>query len=217
MKLLDHILDLLYPPRCPFCRKLLRDWEPSICRSCEKTLPYVPEAVSCRQFKGIAKCVSPLYYEGTVRDSLLRYKFSGVTAYRRVYAELISKCIDENDISCDIITWVPLSRRRLRRRGYDQAKLIAEAIAKNRSLPCESLLKKIRNNPPQSKTGSAGKRADNAAGVYQCRDTGQIFGKNVLIIDDIVTTGATLSECARMLSAAGAVSISAATVARGKD
>lgn len=217
MMLLDYVLDLLFPPRCPFCRKLLRDWESSVCRSCEKTLPYVPETVSCRQFKGIAKCVSPLYYEGTVRDSLLRYKFSGATAYRRVYAELISKCIDENAISCDIITWVPLSRSRLRKRGYDQARLIAEKVAEERSLPCESLLKKVKNNPPQSKTGSAGRRAENAAGVYRCPEPERVLGKSVLIIDDIVTTGATLSECAHMLRAAGAAAISAATVACGKD
>ena len=217
MSVWSKILDLLFPPRCPFCGKLLNDWDKGLCRGCEKILPYVQAAEQGRKLKNITLCVAPLYYEGCVRESLLRYKFKGVTAYRQVFADFIAKCIDENQISCDIITWVPLSRKRLRRRGYDQARLIAEAAARELALPCERLLKKIRDNPPQSSTGGAEKRRANAAGAYACPAPELVRGRRVLIIDDIVTTGSTLSECAGILKAAGAATIYAAAAAQRRD
>lgn len=119
MRVIDRLLDLLYPPRCPFCRKLVNRDEGEVCAACRKMLPYVPEAEYMRGVKNTELCVAPLYYEGSVRQSLLRYKFSGITAYGHIYADFIAKSIDETQISCDIITWVPLSRKRLRKRGYD--------------------------------------------------------------------------------------------------
>lgn len=120
MRVIDRLLDLLYPPRCPFCRKLVNRDEGEVCAACRKMLPYVPEAEYMRGVKNTELCVAPLYYEGSVRQSLLRYKFSGITAYGHIYADFIAKPIDETQISCDIITWVPLSRKRLRKRGYDR-------------------------------------------------------------------------------------------------
>ena len=145
-----------------------------------------------------------MYYEGNIRVSLLRYKFHGQSGYAKVYGEFLSKCIDENEISCDIITWVPLSRRRLRSRGYDQAGLLAEEIALKSGLPCVPLLKKVRNNPAQSRTGDAAKRKANVAGVYAAINQEQMQGKCVLLVDDILTTGSTLAEAAKTLKAAGA-------------
>lgn len=216
MRALDTILDLIYPPRCPFCRKLLRETERGICRACEKALPYVPQEGAIRDIAHVEICVAPLYYEGSVRESLLRYKFSSATAYKNFYAELIAKCIDENGISCDTITWAPISRKRLRKRGYDQARLIAEALAPKLGVPCVRTLAKTRNNPPQSSIGDAKARRANAAGVYRCTDEGAVNGKRILLIDDIVTTGATLSECAKILRAAGAREVCAAAVARSR-
>ena len=157
--------------------------------------------------------VAPFPYEGAVRESLHRYKFSGVTAYARTYAEFIGKCIDENRISCDIITWVPLSRKRLRKRGYDQARLIAEDLARRQQTECRQLLGKIKDNRPQSLTGSGENRRANAAGAYVCTDPAGVKGKRILLVDDIITTGATLSECARILNEAGAAEIIAAAAA----
>lgn len=214
MKLLDTLLDLLYPPRCAFCRELLPEGERGICRFCEKKLPYVLPETPGQRFKNIENCVSPLYYEGAVRDSLHRYKFSSLTAYADIYSEFMGKCIDENRISCDIITWIPLSRRRLRKRGYDQAELLARLIAKRQGFDCIRLLKKRRDNPPQSGTGSPEKRRANVKGIYFCIEPELVKGKTILLIDDIVTTGATLSEAAGVLKKAGASAVYCATVAR---
>ena len=117
----------------------------------------------------------------------------------------------------DLVTWVPLSRRRLRERGYDQARLLAKATAKELGLPLTPTLHKQRNTQPQSGTGDAAKRRANITGAYRMKRGADVAGKRVLLIDDIVTTGATLSECARVLGKAGAEQVVCATVARSAD
>ena len=215
MKALSAILDLLFPPRCTFCHRLTQKGA-AVCPRCQEKLPYTGSA-SRQSFPHVDGCCSPLYYVGTVRESLLRYKFGGLRHYAGVYGELLAKCIDENAFSCDSITWVPLSRRRLRRRGYDQARLLAEEAAKRLGLPCKRLLRKKKNNPSQSGTGNAEKRRRNVKGVYETMKDAEITGKRILLVDDIVTTGATLSECASVLKAAGAKAVFACTLARRKD
>ncbi|MBQ3702469.1 MAG: ComF family protein [Oscillospiraceae bacterium] len=209
-KMLDWLLDLFYPPRCAFCRRLLNEKEKGVCRFCRKT--YENRCIR-RELAHCSCCVAPLSYEGAVRDSLLRYKFRDVAAYGAAYADFLAKCIDESQISCDIITWVPLSRRRLRRRGYDQARILAEETAKRLNLPCEKLLEKRVDTKPQSGIRDAESRRKNAKGVYVCCAPSRAEGKHILLIDDIVTTGATLSECAAMLKQAGCAAVVAAAAA----
>ena len=204
------LLDLLYPPRCAFCRRLLNEQERGVCRFCRRR--YENNCIR-REIKNTEFCVSPFRYEDEVRESLLRYKFRGVTAYGAAYAEFIAKCIDESDISCDIITWVPLSRRRLRKRGYDQARILAEETAKRLGCPCVQLLKKKTDTRPQSGIRNAEERQKNAKGVYVCCTPEKTKDKRVLVIDDIVTTGATLSECASELQKAGSAAVYAAAAA----
>ena len=213
MNILTKLLDLLYPPRCILCRKLLQDTENGVCRACRKTLRTVPVSEQRRDIQRIELCAAPFHYEGAVRESLLRYKFHGVTAYARVYADFIAKSIDENLISCDSITWVPLSKKRLRRRGYDQAQILAEELAKKLGLPCERMLIKQRDTRPQSSMDSAEKRRANASGAYVCREGLALKGRTVLLVDDIVTTGATMSECAKQLKAAGCKAVYGAAAA----
>ena len=215
MKILDGLLELFYPTKCAFCHKLTGGEK--ICKSCRDALPRTPKGAQVQKFPFISACLSPLYYTGNVRESLLRYKFGSLSAYAEVYAPFMAKCIDENEISCDIITWVPLSRKRLRKRGYDQARLLAEELSRISGIGCCRLLQKTRNNPAQSGTGSAEKRRANVSGVYRAADEDQVKGKSILLVDDIVTTGATLSECARVLISAGAREVKAVTVARKQN
>lgn len=216
MKIRDILLELFYPSRCAFCGKVLKSGE-GMCGECEKTLPYTGVHNDKQHFANVECCVSPLYYEGRVRDALLRYKFSGAAAYSRIFGKIMAKCIDETQISCDIITWVPLSGKRLRERGYDQAKLLADIVSEELKIPCMCALKKIRNTPAQSGIKDPGQRRKNVAGAYVLADTDPVSGKRVLLVDDIVTTGETLSEAASVLKKAGAAEIIALSVARGKD
>ena len=211
----ETLLELLFPTRCCFCRRLTGRGQP-VCRACLAKYPDVPPASQRQTLRGLDDCVSPLWYEGAARDALLRYKFHGLNVYASPLANFMRKCLDENGISCDSITWVPLSRRRLRRRGYDQARLLAEEIAAARGLRAEKLLEKTRDTRPQSGMGGREARRRNAAQAYRVIDPAQVAGRHILLVDDIVTTGETLMECARVLRAAGAASVSAVTAARKK-
>ncbi len=215
MKITDFLLELFYPSRCAFCGKLVKSGE-GMCRDCGGKLPYTGAVNAVQYFPGVSRCVSPLYYEGAVREALLRYKFGGAASYSRAFGKIMAKCIDEMQFSCDIITWVPLSGARLRKRGYNQAQLLAECTAEALSLPCVPMLVKLRNNPAQSGIDDYKQRHRNVAGVYAVRKP-LPAGKHILLVDDIVTTGATLSEAASVLGKAGAAEVTALTAARRRD
>lgn len=217
MKLWNAILDLLFPPRCVFCRKLLKTGESGICGECVSGLPYT-SSDSVRKLDFVDAAAAPLYYEGTVREALLRYKFNGVTAYAGTFARLVADCVRARLAgSYDLISWVPLSEERLKQRGYDQAMLIAMAAALELDDVAVETLKKRVDTAPQSGTGSADARRANISGAYEAADPELVAGRRILLIDDIVTTGATVSECARILLLAGAESVVCASVACGRD
>lgn len=217
MGILTGLLDLLYPPRCVFCRKLLKKGEQSVCAKCGDELPYTQNGGG-QQGDFFSVCVAPLYYEGTVRESILRYKFSEATGYAKTYGALMAGCIRDNlQGRYDLISWVPLSSKRYKERGYDQAMLLALAAALELDDVAVSTLEKHRDVARQSSMGSAEKRRANISGVYRVSDPELIAGKRILLIDDIVTTGSTLSECARILLQGGAQEVMCAAIARSKD
>ena len=213
---LEGLLRLLYPPKCVFCHRLLEDGEPPVCSRCEKALPRTENA-GRQRFPYVSVCVAPLYYEDRVRDSLRRFKFANRREYAWSYGPMVAACIREAELAFDCLSWVPLSRKRLRKRGYDQCFLLAQAVG--RALDCapEPLLRKVRHTPPQSQTGAAEKRRANVLDAYEVCSPEVVTGRRVLLLDDIVTTGSTLSECARILRTAGAKDVICAAVARRRD
>lgn len=214
MKLFSYLLDLLYPPRCSFCHRLLRHSGEAVCKDCLSSLPYTGDLAERNGLKNIKHCVSPFFYENSVRASLHRFKFGQRRGYAGIYAGFMVKSIDENKISCDIISWAPVSRQRLRSRGYDQSELLARELSDRLGIPCIRLLIKQKHTMPQSRTRNAAQRRENVKGAYRCSDPETVYGKRILLVDDIVTSGSTLSECARILKEAGAAEVSAVTVAR---
>lgn len=213
-KLLDHLLDVLYPTRCILCRKALAPGRPRFCTDCLNTLPQ-PEKGNHKKGDFYSKCISALYYEGSVVDAIQRYKFHGVQAYSHAFGELVASCIyEELDGEYDILSWVPLAPDRYRKRGYDQSELITINTAKRLLKPLTPTLAKHRGIKPQSLTGSPERRRANIAGAYQVIDPACIAGKRILLVDDIVTSGSTLSECAKTLLLAGAEEVLCATLAR---
>lgn len=208
----EWLLDLLFPPKCPFCERMLE--HPEICPTCRKALLWVEDAEIRRQLSGGVVCAAPLWYEGKVREGLLRFKFRGASAAARPLGELVARCAAEQfSGEFDIVTWVPVSRKRLHSRGYDQAELLArEACRLWETLP-QRLLVKTVHNPAQSGIAGLEARRANVLGVYALARGADPASRRILLIDDICTTGATLSECARMLLDAGAEQVVCVTVA----
>ena len=211
MRLLRWLLDLLYPPKCVVCGKLLDEPGP-VCRRCLDTLPeYDGAAPGVRFTSGGA--VS-FYYEGALRESFLRFKFGGLQHYGAVYAAWMAHTIaDKLAGRYELVTWAPVSRARRRTRGYDQAELLCRAIA--RQLGCEAVrtLEKWKDPAAQSSMDGAAARRANVSGAYRPYRPEAFAGKRLLLIDDIVTTGATLAECSRVLLTAGAADVCYAALA----
>lgn len=217
MKKSFRFWDMIFPPRCAFCRSVLKTGEHDICGKCIDKLPYSRGADAKQGGEFYDICVSSLFYEGSVRDSLLRYKFKDATGYAGCYGRLLAEAVKEYLAGkYEIITWVPLSEKREKTRGYDQAMLLAMALAVELGDVAAETLKKIEDTPAQSNITDREKRQANVLGVYEVADVEIIEGKRILLVDDIVTTGATLSECARMLRMSGAESVVCAAVARGR-
>lgn len=158
------------------------------------------------------------YYSGKVRHSLLLYKFYNRRSYGSVFGRLLAMRLLEKPLcDYDILTWVPISRLRKWRRGYDQVELIADAAGQELGSPAVPVLKKIRHTQPQSSLIGAARRRANVLGAYTVTDPAAITGKRILLLDDIITTGATASECARVLLTAGAKEVHCAAIAAPYD
>lgn len=160
-------------------------------------------------------CISALYYEGKVKDAIGRYKFGGAQAYAHAFGELVAQRIyEEYGEDYDVLSWVPLSLDRRRTRGYDQSERIARDVGRRLCRNTVRTLRKRLRVQPQSKTGSPANRKANISGAYRAINKKSIAGKRILLIDDIVTSGSTLSECAKTLLLAGAEDVLCATLAR---
>ena len=215
MKLYHFLMELLFPPKCVLCRKLLKNGELDLCGACRVDGPEYPNRKIKLPF--LDSFAAVWYYEGNVRSSLLRYKFHNARVYSVSYGRILAmKLLREYPEGFDLLTWVPVSRLRRLRRGYDQVELLAKAVGTELGLSPVPTLKKIRNNRPQSRMKDPAARKANVLGAYRLTDSAEVRGKRVLLLDDILTTGATAGECARMLRMAGAKEVHCAAVAAAR-
>ena len=211
------LMDLIYPPRCTFCHDFVKNGKILVCDKCKDNLPRTLNA-GRQKTTFVTACIAPFYYEKDVKESLHRFKFRSCTGYARAYAPYLAELIrSEFGDGYDLLTWVPISRKRYKKRGYDQAQLLAKEVGKLLGVRPIRTLRKIRNTPPQSRIGNAEKRRENISGAYAVWKPERFAGKRILIFDDIITTGSTISECARTLGKAGADQILCATVARTRS
>jgi len=211
-RLLYLIYDALFPPKCILCGRVLGRDETDLCHECRATAPEHPQGKLKLQF---IDSVAPVwYYRGNARRCLIRYKFRHARHLGEPLGRMLAMKVLSSDASqADLVTWVPISPIRKLFRGYDQDELLARVVARELGLPCEPLLKKLRHNRPQSGISGYAKRRANVLGVYRTRNDEMIPGRRVLLVDDILTTGATAGECARVLLTAGAEEIHCAVVA----
>ena len=204
----------IFPDKCPFCGGLTEKGE-LICEECEKTLPRCDRV---RTGGGFSRCASPFLYDGAVRQAILRYKFQGKMGGLPCFGREMAQCVAEHYAGeFDAVTWVPVSKKRLRKRGYDQARLLAASLCVDWHTDPVETLEKIVDNPAQSGLTDVFARRANVLGVYQAVRPENIAGRRFLLVDDILTTGATLGEAARVLKTAGAADVMCLTLAMADE
>ena len=208
----ERIFNLLFPPKCTLCGKVLEKHETDFCASCWVDSPECSGVH--KNFSFLDSWVAVWYYKGYIRDSLLRYKFRHARHYAPVYGRMLAMRLQrEYPDGFDVLTWVPISALRRFKRGYDQVELLAEAVGKELGMEPVPTLRKIRNNRPQSGIDGQAKRRANVLGVYRAICPQDVRGKRILLLDDIITTGATVGECARVLLTAGAKEVHCGVIA----
>lgn len=207
----NSLLDLLYPRKCVLCTKILSRHETDLCHNCRMTTERVPHSVS--RGKHFQCCYSVFYYKKDVASAVKKLKFSGKQLYGQAFGRLIAMKLFEENITADVITWVPVSKKRKKKRGYDQGEEIAKAVGKELGIPVKCLLRKVRHNSAQAQIHDHKARKVNVANVYTAFNESEMRGKRILLIDDVITSGATLDECSKILSLAGADSVVCGTLA----
>jgi ComF family protein len=209
--MIRRFVELIYPRKCVLCRRILPKEETDLCRSCRTDQPEYPYGK--KKVPHVSDLTALWLYQGHAAGSLKRYKFGRCRHYAQVYGRLLAMRIHRDLPMADVVTWVPVSRKRRRERGFDQVELLANAVAPELGIPAEALLEKYRDNRANSGLRTPEERRANVLGVYRAAAPDRIAGKRVLLLDDIVTTGATASECARVLLTAGAEEVLFAAVA----
>jgi ComF family protein len=230
--MLKNLLAFFFPPLCPVCEKIICE---GICSNCREGIrlikgplcticgvPFVSNVSSdhicsecIKKKKPFSHARSAGIYVGTLLEAIHMLKYKGKTSLAKPLGVLMADYLHENDY--DVLVPVPLHKTRLKERGFNHSLLLGRIIARRHNLHLDYLnLIRARATMPQiDLKGNA--RASNVRGAFEVKKTSLFMDKKVLLIDDVYTTGATVSECAKVLKKAGAREIGVFTLARVVD
>jgi len=219
-------LDFLFPPRCVGCgkggsllcrkcRAALIYLQPPLCRRC--SLP-ISEGTICRKCRledwELDGVYSIFEYGGVIRQAIINLKYHNIKTLAVPLSRFLKEYLSEHRLSFDIIIPVPIHKRRLRERGYNQTALLARRLSRMSRIPLmEGALVRTRHTPSQAKSESVEQRKENIRNAFECVSW-SVSGKHILLIDDVCTSGATLNSCAASLKSAGAASVWGLTLAK---
>ena len=207
-RMLVAVENAFFPARCPYCDKVIHH-DQYACEECKAKMPELPIT---NYIEGGYRCTSPFLYKERFSESVKAFKFRNRPQYAKALAFAVVTSLNiTGDLRYDYITCVPMHPKLKNRRGYNQSELLAKECAKLMGVKYIDALEKFKQNKPQhSLKGS--ERRKNVKGVYRAINKDKIKGKKILLIDDIITTGNTLSECAKMLKKSGCEEIDCAAV-----
>jgi competence protein ComFC len=234
-ELFQAAVSLLYPATCAICREQVRA-DQYLCDGCEGKIVRIvrPFCETCSEpFEGsintafrCANCahrtihfdaaVAAYRGRGIVRDVIHEFKYNRQIHLRHLVARWLRAALDDERLrgqQFHVVVPVPLHPARQRERGFNQATLLAQLLSAHAAIPCRPLLKRIRYTTTQTALDRS-ERMENLHNAFRLRKNADVRGLRMLLIDDVLTTGSTLSECARVLKRAGAKSVHAATAAR---
>ncbi|MCL5773123.1 MAG: ComF family protein [Firmicutes bacterium] len=226
---INGLLDVFFPPLCVFCGCFD---EKSLCKNCRKKIEFIGN--SCCKLCGyplnklndsavcdckverfsFEKAVSAAVYEGSLKDAIHRFKYYRKKVLAHAFSRLMEECY-RNFIKdpVDFIVPVPLFKKKESERGYNQSELLAKNLGKFLGIPVRNFILRIKDTASQTKLGRT-ERRENVKSAFQYQGPPGMEAK-VLIVDDIMTTGATVNECARILKEAGNFKVYVLTLARG--
>ena len=218
-KLKRIALDLLFPQWCVgcgregnyichSCRQALSRILPPICPRCGKPQS---DGILCAACDGENPAIdgirSPFVFEGVIRRAVHELKYRNIRALAVPMAELLHEYILENPMQGEVLVPVPLHRKRLRERGYNQSGLLAKQLSKLTGIPViGDCLVRQQHTPPQARTANIDERRQNVIDAFSCAN-GKLQGKKVILIDDVTTSGTTLNACAETLKKSGVASV----------
>lgn len=222
LKFKNKSVEFIYPRRCISCESIFEfSEEEFICfkcsekfknlksKRCQKCGRVINRDGKCRicNEKGniyFDKGFSVFIYKGEIRESVKRFKYSGLYRYGDVYGKIMRDFAKNNiEMKYDYITGVPLHISKFISRGYNQSDILARFLGKAFGIESKSLLKRVKNTKPQNNMDRLNRRK-NIKNAFKMKKNAEVKGKDILIVDDIFTTGATINECAKVLKRAGA-------------
>lgn len=228
-------LGILYPLHCASCGKNLEALDDlHVCDGCLKSVRPNPAphcvvcgrslynakdmCADCRKHRpAFERAYSACVYEGALKEMIHAFKFKRRIALAGILSKImVDFARDNGEVTngIDTVTFVPLHTSRLREREFNQSESLARNFALAFGIPCVDSLRKTRMTPPQNEL-SKDERAANLAGAFKVKDPAAVKDKAVLLMDDVMTTGSTLNECAKALVDAGAKAVRCCTLARG--
>ncbi|KAF0134209.1 MAG: ComFC [Candidatus Saganbacteria bacterium] len=204
MQFLKSILDLVFPPRCEVC---LSPNDKVICGGCAQKISFL---------KPSAFIHSVGEYDGVLKTAILKFKFKNKTGLAEPLGAFMVKYLSQNlDMNkVDFIVPVPLHSKKFLERGFNQSELLSHAISKHYNLPTVSgLLFRVKETNPQFEL-PRNERIKNVKGAFEVRGANLLRDRNILLVDDIYTTGSTVSECTKILKTNGAKNVHVLTLSR---
>ncbi len=223
-RIASQILNLFFPARCPVCNEIGQR-HMHLCDECENSVSRITDrclgcgnsrtGCTCSKNKFSLFLASPFLYENKLREAIHRFKFGGETDLAKFFGKETAECVAKEfgDVKFDIVTCVPQTKLKRRKRGYNQSALLAKEIAKQLSLPFDELLL-IKTRETADQHDLKGKeRIRNLKDAFAADKPDSVRDKTILLVDDIKTTGTTLNECRKTLLKAGASAVCCATIA----
>lgn len=206
--LIGQLLDLIFPPRCEVCKNGAKE---ALCRPCLDRVKFM------KPHLGI---YSAAIYEGVLREAIHRFKFNKRKRLAEPLGILLVNYLGQlpgiRIKELDAIVPVPLHKQRLRQRGFNQAEMLGRVISRYFGLPVKTALERSRDTTAQFDLPRP-ERFQNISGAFKVNDSQAVYNRRLLLLDDIYTTGATITECVKTLNTAGARRVEVLTLSRAVE
>ncbi|MCT8975826.1 ComF family protein [Clostridium sp. CX1] len=212
----DCVLQVIYSTdeNCVLCGQDLFG-EGFMCNDCEERIRFCEDAFQVERHGTSFNCYSISYYSGGMMELVLMLKYKSNFRAGETIANYMIKRIEKEEIEFDAVTYIPMSKKSLKKRGYNQSKYLAKTIGDALNKPLVSYLCKIKDTKDQIGL-SGNERWNNVQESFDVIDKINVKNKNILLVDDVITTGATAFSCAYQLMKKGAKKITILTAAKSK-